>query len=418
MPFHIRHGAPGSYKSACAVWLDCLEFLKQGRVVHTNIRGIGDVADFENAFSLELPDTAEVVRYDLRTRADKLKFAAWFHWLPLGDAIIIDEGQMIYPNRRDFKPESLDLSDDDNPVNPETGERERPSDIFQAIDMHRHYNWDGCVTTPHIKKLPDWFRSAVERAYRHDNRSHIPFQKGKTRIISHAPDMPVPAISKGVSVKTLRVPKNVFEVYGSTTTGEITKNVSRTNPLRSPALILPALVGILGVGYFLFSLSSVLSPDPVSVVDSSPRSDASVDPVPGRLAQQDVARVSPSVTSPVDASASAYEVLQRHMPGATGLFVVGSWGPSGGDLSYLYSLVTDDRAVLVPGTWLSDAGFSLDVVSSCAHDLSHPLASSSLRVVCEPVARAERSEASGAQLAPPVGSPELSSIIPLGYSSY
>lgn len=422
MPFHIRHGAPGSYKSACAVWIDVLTWLKQGREVHTNIRGIGDVADFELAFGITLPDTAKVVAYDLRTHADRMQFAAWFHWLPFGAAIVIDEGQMIYPDRRDFKATDLDLSDADNPIDPETGHHERPSDIFVAIDMHRHYNWDGSVTTPNIKKLPQWFRNSVETAYKHDNRSHIPFQKGKTRIITHSPDILSPSIQKGVPVETLKVPANVFKVYGSTTTGEITSNIARKNPLKTPAVYIPAAIAVFAVLWTVWGILGISS-DPQATSDT-PLPD--VDSSPSRGQDRHAASSRSPVAYPVErdsvinAGAAAFEPLSAMIPGVNGVAVAGWYGRTSASPSYLYRVTTDERSVIVSADWLTDAGFTISTNSNCSHDLSHPSLSASLRVVCAPVRRepSEAERASGEQAAAPLdGLSSVSNMSPLGYKS-
>lgn len=384
MPVHVRHGAPGSYKSACAVHIDVHGWLMQGREVHTNIRGIGHVSDFEAAYGVEYPPTAKVVAYELTDRESRLQFAKFFHWLPLGAALVIDEGQMIFPDRRDFKETDLDLPDEYNPVNPDTGERDRPSDIYQAIDMHRHYNWDICITTPNIKKLPTWLKGTIEVAYKHDNRSHIPFQKGKCRIIQHSPEESVPRVLKGVPVQTIKVPNHVFSCYGSTTTGTITKSVRR-NPLNTPVVWFFGIF-ICGLAvFFVRSTSQVVGKDSPTLADYSGSAVQAASASVRSGGSGSAVSSDPDYVPTVNAGRSAFDRIVDMIPDqSNGIQIVGFFKMDD-RTSYIYRIAQGKTAMIVRSEWLEDSGFVVKVNSECSQDISHPDEPLPYRVTCAAV---------------------------------
>lgn len=99
MTFVIHHGNPGSYKTFTLVQRIGLEALKQGRVIGTNIRGFCDIEKIKEEFDIDIPDSSQIIYCDPDLNKAKSRFtmARWFHWLPQGALLLMDEGQKIYP---------------------------------------------------------------------------------------------------------------------------------------------------------------------------------------------------------------------------------------------------------------------------------------------------------------------------------
>lgn len=108
MATSIHHGPPGSYKSFSIVQRFAIPALEQGRVVVSNIRAFSSLQAIIDAFPEKTfsPDS-KIIFVDTTTHNGRLHMACWFQWVPFGALILIDEAQRIYPDRRDFKLESL-----------------------------------------------------------------------------------------------------------------------------------------------------------------------------------------------------------------------------------------------------------------------------------------------------------------------
>lgn len=243
MSIAIHHGAPGSFKSLTLVQTQIKQALIEGRTVVTNVRGVNSLDLFKKSFpSLTFPDSARLIYMPSSSENDKI-MARWFHWCPIGALIVIDEAQRIYPDRRDFKLESLDTfmcpegftrdAADSNfeyivphVVNVETGEiTNRPIDVLIAFDMHRHFQWDFFMSTPNIAKIESRIRQSSEWAYRHRALGGIiPFlYKNSWLETQHDPENNGKSASHVVgSPTTYHADKRIFKCYQSTATGEHT----------------------------------------------------------------------------------------------------------------------------------------------------------------------------------------------------
>ena len=92
----IRHGAAGSYKSACAVWFDLLPALRSGRVVVTNVEGMQDIQTIEKRLGERFPVSARIIRISSMSENGIKLWQNWYNWCPVGAMILIDEAQDIY----------------------------------------------------------------------------------------------------------------------------------------------------------------------------------------------------------------------------------------------------------------------------------------------------------------------------------
>lgn len=242
----IHHGPPGSFKTHAVVQRVIVPALADGRLVITNIRGCNDLARFRAAGFTVHPDTRIFyVDPEQDKQSSRDTIARFFSWAPVGALICIDEAQNIYPAR-------LRSLDEFN-VPPSDG---RPSSIYEAMNEHRHYNWDIYFTTTNIAKLHKEIRLASEFAFRHRDMSILaPWKKGKYREHPHDPESSgkSPTHYTGTPKEYTYSPA-VFGCYASTLTGEAHTSSETLSVTRDPRLrwLGVSFVFILIVGFYVF----------------------------------------------------------------------------------------------------------------------------------------------------------------------
>jgi|GEM_PF-947995 len=277
MATSIHHGPPGSFKSFTLVQRFAIDALKEGRVVITNIRGFTSIDRVQDQFpDIKFPDSADLLFVNTEVEEGRRYMAGWFHWAPFGALIIIDEGQRIYPDRRDFKLESLDqkivppgyhVQDIAIEINDEyTGQRyivRRPEDAFVAFDMQRHFQWDVFISTPNIAKIKDPIREVAETAYRHKSLSgKLPkplavlfgFYNSWYEF-QHDPENGGKLTSQIIGKpRKYKADERIFNCYQSTATGEHTDSKADQSILGDPKLRLLIFVILFAIGGFFYSL--------------------------------------------------------------------------------------------------------------------------------------------------------------------
>ncbi len=234
----IVHGDPGSYKTATLINDYLVPAIKQGRVVVTNIRGVKSIEDIEALYEFEAPDTAEIILVSFDQNGFD-KMARFFHWVPEGALILMDEGQRIYPTRlRNFNEYDL--------TNP-TDER-RPRTVEDAFDSHRHMNWDIYISTPNIGKVHKEIRAVAEYAYRHKNLASVfSFLAGRYKRVVHNSENSGNAMGHTISSSMRKIDKRCFNVYQSTATGKTKDSGSSVSFLRQPKILLLLAITIYSV---------------------------------------------------------------------------------------------------------------------------------------------------------------------------
>jgi zona occludens toxin len=258
MPIKFNHGAPGHFKTASAVWEDVIKALKDGRIVVTNIRGIKSVGEIEDTLCETFPDTAEIIYIDTSTPENKKIMGCWFHWVPFGAYILLDEAQFIYSKRLRVKPEEFTLYNDE-PIKPENynidQSLDRPEHITTAFEMHRHYNWDFTLTAPNINMVPDWLLECVEKCYLHISKENvlpIPYFKRRVQVRQHRPSVSGTSVRYCDNIESKKVPVKVHDLYESTKTGKTNANNASKSPVK---LWQVAIFGVI----FLFVVSNIVS---------------------------------------------------------------------------------------------------------------------------------------------------------------
>lgn len=242
MPIKIHHGSPGSYKTAGAIGDDFLREARAGRVIVTNCRGVSRERTLE-AFP-DLPDSFDVIHVDDKSEEGRKKWATWFHWVPHGSFLLVDEVQDIWPKRW----RESDLRALDYPGGVEAATKDdRPKDWEQAFDKHRHWNWDMTLTTPSYSKVRDDVKGVADMAYKHKNLALVGWT-GRYIEAAHMADDTGKAQSDFLNVQNKKVPKYVFQLYDSTQTGKVSDSKSGFNLLLNPRILL--LLGVLAVALF------------------------------------------------------------------------------------------------------------------------------------------------------------------------
>lgn len=224
----IHHGPPGSYKSFAIVQRVLIPALQAGRVVVTNIRGFNDISRIKETMGISVPDTAQIYYVEPDTEGYE-NIARFFHWVPAGALICMDEGQRVYPMRhKGFshldQPDNIPIFDSLNQplIDSETGKYvTRPATLEIAIDQHRHFNWDIYISTPNIAKIHGEIRKCVEWAYRHrDNSGLLPWLKNTWSEFRHDSEQSGKSVSHySGAPKRYKADKRVFACYQSTATG-------------------------------------------------------------------------------------------------------------------------------------------------------------------------------------------------------
>lgn len=251
MSVKIHHGPPGSYKTSGAVMDDFTDAVFSGRVVITNVRGLDDeqrVRDvLTKAFPRRtVPDSFELVWIDTETEEGIFLMQSFWTWADCGAFLLIDEAQSFWPSEMrpgDWAPFALRGGVDAARI------QGRPRDYADAWTRHRHFNWDIVLTTPDIKLFHTKIRSVSEAAYLHKNQALVGI-KGRFLEGMHIASNNGLA-SDLLTIRTRKIPKWVFNLYKSTSTGVVSDTKAGLAFWKNPkimglflflALILAALI--------------------------------------------------------------------------------------------------------------------------------------------------------------------------------
>ena len=96
MSVKIYHGPAGSYKTSSAVWFELLPALRAGRIVVTNVEGMYPLSYIEKALGEKFPASARLYRVSSQSDKGRRLWRSWFHWMPIGSFVLIDEVQDVY----------------------------------------------------------------------------------------------------------------------------------------------------------------------------------------------------------------------------------------------------------------------------------------------------------------------------------
>jgi len=246
MPIKIHHGPPGSFKTSGALADDFLREAKEGRVIVTNVRGLTRERVLKRF--PDLPSSFDVINVDDKSREGREKWAQWFHWIPAGAFMFVDEVQDIWP--RSWREADIRKLDYPGGVD-QAAIDDRPKDWEQAFDKHRHWNWDMVLTTPQYAKVRDDVKGVADMAFKHKDLALIGWT-GRYVEGAHAADDTGKNRSDFVNIQQKKVPPYVFDIYDSTATGNFSVTKNGISLFKNPR-VLALLAIILVAGGFVIS---------------------------------------------------------------------------------------------------------------------------------------------------------------------
>jgi zona occludens toxin (predicted ATPase) len=288
----IHHGPPGSYKSFGTIQRAVIPALvgkevkneageKElvGRTVVTNIRGLDSIERIEEALDVSLHPDSQIIFVDADDETGFQAMRFFFHWVPFGALIAMDETQRIFSKKRhrDLKFLDLKLTDgegnrrDADIIKSESqywdGDYNRPETVETAFDQHRHMNWDIYCTTPNISKVHPEIREVVEIAYRHRGLGALlPWWRNKWMEFTHDSETSGKSASHYLgSPKTYKADTRIFSCYQSTKTGKALGTSEARYIYNDPKFqmlsigFLVAILAFIGMGVKVYQTSPFLN---------------------------------------------------------------------------------------------------------------------------------------------------------------
>lgn len=411
MASSIFHGAPGSFKSASATWFEVLPALRKGRLVVTNIEGILPLEEIETELQETFPETAQLWRLSSQNSEGQNLWRNWYHWMPTGALVLIDEVQDVYPTEATFKPESCNYKHIDNykdlipdhwykyhyeqlekfkPENLTSGDTDDlgrelfnehghiiyPKTLKECYMRHRKYNWDIIVCTPDITSVHKYIRNVSQYAYAHkyfDGLAAIPYYNRRPRIFEHNPKLDGKTPNKSSTITWKKIPIEVHKCYKSTATGGITKGQGK-NFLFSPIFAFPVTAIFLCILYWLWYFTG----DKGDVQDVEKTTEISVE-----SPQKNIS----SNSNNDNLQVSNDQLVSVGLPyGATKVFVTGIQTKRDGQLltkEYIFEFFTEEYGFFSLGSYeLRGLGFTVQYFSPCNVLLKQ--GSFSYRALCTP----------------------------------
>ena len=394
MASSIFHGAPGSFKSASATWFEVLPALRKGRLVVTNIEGILPIEEIETELQETFPESAQLWRLSSQNEEGQKLWRNWYHWMPTGALVLIDEVQDVYPTEATFKPESCNYQHIDNyknlipehwykyhyeqlekfkPENLTSGDTDDlgrelfnehghiiyPKTLKECYMRHRKYNWDIIVCTPDITSVHKYIRNVSQYAYAHkyfDGLAAIPYYNRRPRIFEHNPKLDGKTPNKSSTITWKKIPIEVHKCYKSTATGGITKGQGK-NFLYSPVFAFPVTAIFLCILYWVWYFASS-------------ETDLEITQGPVSKSMESNKKNIGSNTANADIQISDGKPVFVNLPyGATDIFVTGIQhvkDSNGLYRQFIFEFVTEKYGVFSIDSYeLSSMGFSIQYFSPC-----------------------------------------------------
>ncbi len=277
MAINLHYGPPGTYKTSGAILDDLPKALKGGRVLITNVRGLDDASKLKEAYKKQkkffkslysVSEEFTVIHFDTRKVEDKEKLRRFFHWAPQDAYFIIDEINTIF--KKEWRTKDLDrfnlhsgkpeeLTNPNNFLTDRNGNAVfdvdnnhiiRPQNLTEALEMHRHYNWDFSLTSPSYKKFHPVFHDVAEVAFKHINRAVIGVG-GSYWEYMHLATNTGNSKADILQQRVRKIPQFIFKLYGSTATGEVRDSSAGRNIFLQPKIF---LVLFLIIGMFSYAI--------------------------------------------------------------------------------------------------------------------------------------------------------------------
>lgn len=254
----LHHGSNGSYKTSGALADDLMKAVESGRTIISNVRGLTSREKIIQAwyklqplkkklywklFPNKLPFIHfELIHLDTECKdtgeANLEKLRRWMEWVPMGSLLIFDEiGEIYDPKEFNTKklseynfPQVMDESGAILKTSKQASlDAGRWETLTIAFQKHRHFNLDFIFTTTDHSLFHPMIIKGSDMAYRHFNMGNISsLGKGRYKEIAHAPINNGSQDSHAISVETKTIPQPIFEIYESTSTGEVNDTIAGT----------------------------------------------------------------------------------------------------------------------------------------------------------------------------------------------
>ncbi|MBF0456095.1 MAG: zona occludens toxin [Magnetococcales bacterium] len=359
MSIKIHHGPPGAYKTSGAMNDDFIEAVFSGRPLVTNVRGLDDAEKtretLQKAFpKREIPATFEIIHLDHNTQDGADKWMKWFHWVPIGSFLLVDEGQDVWKEEwRDSFLQVLDYPGGSD----KALEDGRPKTFKDAFQRHRHFNWDMVLTTPDIKSLRKDILGISECAYFHKNLAVIGIN-GRYVEAMHLANRPANE-ANFIQVEHKKVPAYVFDLYESTNTGKVSDSQAG-KPLwkQNRFLFYMALLVLGWVSIFSLGLPSFMQSKEKPSHATEPTQDNQLPKKSVSLSGQQDSKDSSvhggSVVSSLDNLSSK------------SIYLVGAFGlTSGPELVFEVLSEEEIQGAIISGSVLETMGYEVKSLSGC-----------------------------------------------------
>ena len=295
--------------------------------------------------------------------------ASWFHWVPHGAFLLIDEAQMVWPSSWTAK----DLAELDYPGGVQVASQDnRPANFVTAFEMHRHYGWDLVLTTPDIQKIRKDIRGCSEGAYKHKNQALIGI-KGRYLEGFHMAEDNGKSNADFLTTRMRKIRKEVWGLYESTATGTVTDTRAGLSLFQNPRVLV-------GLGLVLMLLVFVgTRPAPV-ILDSSrakefgtarkPGSETKETLVQGVTADRQAVPLahqghSVSSGSVVSGAVSPGPVVPVVLPLEGARFRIVGESSQHGVQSFMFEVMRDDLMFGLRSSDLRSLGYRIDPINSC-----------------------------------------------------
>ena len=371
MSIKIHHGPPGSYKTSGAVMDDFIPAARAGRCVVTNVRGLCDIERIREALGDDtIPDTFDLHYLPTSEHADSAAnreaLARWWHWLPHGAFLLLDEAQMIWP--KTWTQKDLDGLNFDGGLEAANAAN-RPFNWQTAFEMHRHYGWDMVLTTPNIDRLRPDVRQCAEGAYKHKNQAIIGL-KGFYLEAFHMADDSGKSASDFLTLRNRRIKPEVWKLYASTATGAHSDTIAGLSLLANPRILL--LLGALSLALLWFIQSgppavmggkSRLAPvaPAAAPAGSAPAPSGPAAPAPAPVATVPAAAPNPPhvpIPAPTGKNALGLDLLKA------GFHLVGRYGPSNKP-RFLFETADKSHVQHFHDDELNALGITVEIIGRC-----------------------------------------------------
>lgn len=364
MAIVIHHGPSGSYKSFSSVQRHAIPHLQKGGVLVTNIRGLNIEGVQRYSEPKQLPDSAQIIYINTDKKKGREHLARWWHWMPDGAILIMDEAQKIYPDRRGFNPKELSYEGGEDQADADN----RPYTFEDAIDEHRHHNWDIYLCTTNIGKIHKEIRMTAEEGIRHVNVSNLlPWFKHTWYEHRHNPENN--GLSKthtGGRPTRYKADQRIFEceVYKSTKTGQHKQSEARQPIHKNKTVIFLLCVFIVSSSITIIGLYNKLKDDDSTEINNKKIDSLDKDIRPSNHASSRVVSNQHLADQPDDKASTVIKDITSPLDDYS-IHIIGTF-----DDEYYFS-INSDNSLHVPEDYLKSFGYTVTYISPCMAKLDH-----------------------------------------------